>query len=192
MDPISKDVALKFCEVCDWVYQSWVTRKLLFDDNNNYKTNIGRAAEFANRLGHITQEYCLLQLAKLHDPAIQGRSLNLTIDYMVRYGEWGDRKAEIERINSELLVLWKCLKPARNKTLAHNDMEALMAGAPIGSFDEGADDAYFVALQDLVNEVHEKWADGPYPFDDLAKADVFEFLALLEPPRIIIPQEDLR
>ena len=180
MDPISRDIALKFCELCNWVYESWVTHKLIFDDNNNAEQNIGKAAAFANRLSFITQEYCLQQIAKLHDPAIQRNSLNLTIDFMVRFGEWGERGADIEIIHANLLALWERLKRARNKALAHNDLETLMANAPLGVFPEGADDQYFEALQALVNEVHQKWVGGPFQFNDLAKADVLEFLALLE------------
>ena len=55
-----------------------------------------------------------------------------------------------------------------------------MADTVLGSFPEGIDEQYFGALQELVNEVHEKWSGEPFPFDDLAKADVFEFLSLLQ------------
>ena len=55
-----------------------------------------------------------------------------------------------------------------------------MADAPLGTFPEGADDEYFSALQELVNEVYEKWVGGPYPFNYHAQADAKEFLALLE------------
>ena len=180
MDAISRDTALKFCKLCDWVYETRITHKFLFDENNTPEKNIGKSPYFTSRLSIITQEYCLQQIAKLHDPAIQGNSLNLTVDYMVRFGEWGEREANIRRIRDKLLGLWERLKPARNKALAHNDLETLMADTALGSFPKGADEKYFAALQALVNEVHEKWVGGPYPFNDLTKADVQEFLALLE------------
>ncbi len=180
MDPISKDIAVKFCNLCNWAYESWVTHKLLFDENKTQENNIGKSAAFTCRLSIITQEYSLQQIAKLHDPAIQGNSSNLTVDYMVRFGEWGERRDDVKRIHDKLLGLWERLKLARNKALAHNDLETLMADAVLGSFAEGADEEYFAALQALVNEVHEKWVGGPYPFNDLAQADVREFLARLE------------
>lgn len=180
MEPISKDVAIKFCELCNSAYEAWVTHKVLFDENQTPAKNIGKSAYFTARLSIITQEYSLQQIAKLHDPAIQGNSLNLTVDYIVRFGQWGERTDHIKAIHDKLLDFWAHLKPARNKALAHNDLEALMAGASLGSFPEGEDREYFEALQALVNEVHEKWLDGPYPFNDLAEADVREFLALLE------------
>jgi len=177
---ISKDTAIKFCELCNWVYETWVTHKRLFDDNKTPENNIGKSPWLTNRLSIITQEYSLQQIAKLHDPAIQGNSLNLTVDYMIRFGEWGERAEDIKRIQNKLQGLWERLKPARNKALAHNDLETLMTDAALGSFPQGAGEDYFAALQALVNEVHEKWVGGPYPFNDLARADVEEFLALLE------------
>ena len=190
MDPISKDVALEFCKLCNWVYETWVTHKLLFDDNKTPENNIGKSPYFTNRLSIITHEYCLQQIAKLHDPAIQGNYLNLTVDYMIRFGEWGGRADVVKRIHDDLLGFWERLKPARNKALAHNDLETLMADTALGSFPKGADNEYFAALQALVNEVHEKWIGGPYPFNDLAKADVQEFLALFEP--VCVPHQGVK
>lgn len=178
--PISRDTAVKFCELCNWVYETWVTHKVLFDKNRAPENNIGKTPYFTSRLSIITQEYCLLQIAKLHDPAKQGNSCNLTVDYIVLFGDWGGRADAIKNIHDNLSGLWKQIRPARNKALAHNDLATLMADTALGSFPEGADEDYFATLQTLVNEVHEKWVDGPYPFNDRAKADVEEFLALLE------------
>ena len=180
MQTISKDTALKFCQTCNWAYESWVTHKLLFDENDNPESNIGKSVAFTNRLSTITQEYCLQQIAKLHDPAIQGNSINLTIDFIERFGEWGERKIDLKAILTRLQDLWQHLRPARNKALSHNDLEALMDGAPLGEFPEGLDVEYFDALQSLVNIVHEKWIGEPYPFNDLAEVDAKDFLALLD------------
>ena len=113
MDPISKDVALKFCELCNWVYETWVTHKLLFDENKTPEKNIGKSPWFTKHLFTITQEYCLQQIAELHDPAIQGNSFNLTVDYVVQFGAWGERAEDIGRIYNKLLGLWERLKPDR-------------------------------------------------------------------------------
>jgi len=180
MNRISKDTAIRFCELCNWAYETWVTHRFLFDENKTPENNIGKSPAFTIRLAFVTQEYCLQQIAKLHDPAKQGNSLNLTIDYMIQFGEWNNRRNEIENICAILLQLWDRLRPARNKALAHNDLETVMANVPLGNFPPGADNEYFEALQAFVNEVHEKWVGGPYPFNDLAQADVEEFLALLE------------
>lgn len=182
MNPISPDAAKCFCELCNWAYECWVTHKRLFEENMKTEETIARAKYFTSRLSVITQEYLLLQICKLHDPAIQKSTVNITIDYIVRFGDWG---ADTNKINQHVLrlaALFDKLKSARNKVLAHNDLEAIMGEVALGGFPEGLDDEYFAALQELVNAVHEKWLGGPYPFNDLAGADVEEFLHVLEKP----------
>ena len=178
---MNRDIALQFCKVCCWAYQAWVTRKYLFDQNDKKADTLEKAIAFFNRLSPITQEYSLQQIAKLHDPAKQRKDLNVSVDFVVRFGEWGAKEAEIKAIEARLLKLWGHLEPARNKLLAHNDLKALLANEALGKFPEGEDDLYFAALQEMANEVHARWVDGePYPFDDLAINDVLEFLSVLE------------
>ncbi len=178
---MNRDIALLFCQACCWAYQSWVTHKYLFDQNDIKADTLEKSVAFFKRLLPITQEYCLQQIAKLHDLAIQKKDLNVSIDFVVKFGEWGAKESEIRKIEARLLILWKNLKTARNKLLAHNDLEALLENEALGKFPEGEDDLYFVALQELANEVYARWfGNEPYPFDDLAKNDVWEFLSVLE------------
>ena len=118
------EIALLFCQACCWAYQVWVTHKCLFDQNDKKADTIGKAIAFTNRLSTITQEYSLQQIAKLHDPAKQRGGLNVSVDFVVKFGDWGDKDAEIKEIEARLLELWEHLKSARNKVLAHNDLEA--------------------------------------------------------------------
>lgn len=179
MEDINDVVAKKFCELCDWTYQAWVTHKVLFDSNPNPENSIGRSPYFTDRLAIITQEYALQQIARLHDPWCQRDSVNLTISYIVENGCWGNDKTRIDEIASKLNDLYETIKPARNKILSHNDRDVLLQDAALGSFTEGDDDRYFEDLQCLVNEVHQRWIGGPFPFNDLAKADALEFIDLL-------------
>lgn len=187
MNPISTDVAKQFCELCNWAYECWLTHKRLFDDNDRAKTTIGRARDFTARLSIITQEYSLLQICKLHDQAIQRNSVNITVDYIARFGDWGPDTDRIGGYVRRLTDLFEKLKSARNKLLAHNDLEAIMTSAALGTFLAGLDNEYFSALQSLVDAVGEKWLGGPHPFNDLAGADVEEFLHVLEKAEPIAP-----
>ncbi|SPF44044.1 hypothetical protein SBDP1_480027 [Syntrophobacter sp. SbD1] len=182
MNVISKEVADTFCKLCKWTYVAWITHKSLFDKNTNPEGTIGKIPYFTETLSKITQEYCLLQICKLHDPAKQRGSTNLTIDYMVRFGDWGSQAKGIKAIQKRLSALWDQLKRdcVRNKILTHNDLQTSVNNSPLGAFPEGFDDQYFQALQDFVNAVYDKWLGGPCPFDDLAESDVKEFLELLE------------
>jgi hypothetical protein len=180
MEAISADVARKFCEICNWAYESWATHKHLFDDNEILEDTMGKCKHFAHRLSFITQEYSILQLTKLHDPAITGRSVNISIEYMVEFGSWGGDERKVRDLQEKLNALFKILRSARNKVICHNDMVAFVEDKPVGAFTEGLDNEYFHTLQNLVNAVSTKWLGQQiYPFNDLAAADAKEFLYLL-------------
>lgn len=180
MNPISPDVARKFCELCDDAYGCWLMHKRLFDDNDRQETTIKRFIPFANLLWTITHQYVLLQICKLHDPAKQGSSSNITINYILKFGDWGPDRGKIEGMVSRLGVFFKKIKPARHKLIAHNDREALIKSKNLSTFSEGDDVDYFSVLEKLVNEVSQKWLPQKYVFDDLPRADVEEFLHVLE------------
>ena len=177
---VSKDIALKFCEICNWTYEAWVTHRKLFDDNKDIEKKFKQIKYFTSRLSIITQEYCLLQISKLHDPAIMKNNLCLTIDYIIRFGNWGDKLTEVNKIKDHLSGLWSKIKSARNTIIAHNNLETISTNQAQGKLSKNLDKKYFNKLQDLVNMVHEKWFSGPYPFNDLAITDVHEFLAQIK------------
>lgn len=180
MPIMTKEIALKFCELCNWVYESWITHKALFDDNCKKEDTIGRCVHFTHRLSIVTQEYSLQQIAKLHDRAIQNGSENLTVDYVMTFGEWCEEREDLERMVTMLNTLKEKILPARNKILSHNDLKTILADRHLGEFPKGEDEEYFQILQNFVNMVHDRWLGGPYPFNDLAETDVHEFLHLLD------------
>ena len=105
------------------------------------------------------------------------------VRYIIPIGKWGERKEEIEGIAARLSGLKERIIPARNKILSHNDLPTILENRPLDGFPQGDDEDYFEALQELVNVVHDRWHGGPYPFNNLAEADVHEFLLLLEAGR---------
>jgi hypothetical protein len=187
MQKVSPEIASKFCMLCNWAYESWLTHKHLFDDNKKLQVTLGKTPYFASRLSIITQEYSLLQICKLHDAAIQQRVSNLTIDYIFKYGGWGSDAAKIQSFVSRLTILFEKLRDARNKILAHNDISSILGVETLGAFPEFQDVEYFLVLQEFANAVHIKWLDVPYPFNDLAGVDVDEFLRKIEISELDVP-----
>jgi hypothetical protein len=120
-------------------------------------------------------------LASPRDMAhVQKSTRDISIDYIVRFRNWGPDGERMHGHTQRLTSLFEQLKCARDKLVAHNDLEAIVISASMGEFREGLDEEYFATFQELVNAVHEKWLGGPYPFDDLVGTDVEEFLDLLE------------
>ena len=183
MAPFSQSVALEFCKLCGWAYEAWLNHRELFDLNpRTAELQKSFAGEELARLSVISQEYSLLQIAKLHDPAVVSGKVTLGIDYVVTYGSWSpETRKKLESLRADLNKLGGQLRDARNKSLSHNDLAQIVAGVTLGEFNSGEDESYFQSLQKLVDIVHGEVLGGPWPFNDLVKNDVAAFMAILRP-----------
>ena len=180
MTALSNKIVSEFCSLCDLAYQSWRIHKLLIDDNPHYDAmRRGKCGGFLQRLSKITQEYALLQLVKLHDPAVQKNNISLTFEYVITYGGWDEETlSQLKELHTKLKGLADKIRPARHKFLSHNDLESILSNAVLGKFEKGADDEYYKLLQKFVDIVHINTpAYGrPYPFDDTVEKDVQSIL----------------
>ena len=177
----SPAIAKKFCKLCDWLMQIYEMRKFLFDENSDVsKLQTPRHAHFFYRLQEVLQENWLHQLAKLHDPAVQGGAkghINLSVPYMIEYGDWDLQvRTKLIDLQSKMTTLANPIRDARNKVLSHNDLAVLLADAQLGGFDPGADDLYFEALKEFASVVSETVLGEPFLRDDLVKNDVSVFM----------------
>jgi hypothetical protein len=183
---LSRLVVEQFCALCDKAHEYWLNHLELFDNNpRNDELMMSIARDEWVRLSVISHEYSLLQLRKLHDPAVTGGKITLGIDYILTYGGWSDSVgSRLTKLAKELNGLADKLKDVRNKILSHNDLATIIAGATLGEFDEGADEKYFEALQEFVNIVHDQVVGGPYPFNNLIRNDIAFFLRAIKPSPI--------
>ena len=179
MSNIEKKVIEDFCSHCDWAYQCWMMRKHLYDENpDEILLRHPNHNFFFTRLEKILQEYWIQEVAKLHDPATQDRHDNLSIDYILKAGEWSKhQKIKLEGLKYEMDQFASSFREARNKLLAHKDKETIKAGTILGEFDKGEDVTYFKTLQEFASEVHNNILGTPYFFDDLTKNDIDIFMA---------------
>lgn len=170
----------KFFGLCDWLIQTYEFRKHLFDENpNECELRKPRHAHFFYRIHTVFQESWIYQLAKLHDPAVQGGNINLTLDYIVEYGGWSTEfKDELGDIKRRLDILYPSIKVARNKLLSHNDYKTLIGpDVAFGTFEEGEDVVYFDALKEFCEKVSQKVFGEPFVYDDLVENDVSVFMS---------------
>jgi hypothetical protein len=179
---LSATVVMHFCTLCDKAHEYWLNHLALFD-NNPRDTELMKsiARHEWNRLSIISQEYGLLQLVKLHDPAVMNGNITLGIEYVLKYGGWPDSvRHRLEELAKELSDFAEKLRGARNKILSHNDLATILAGAPLGAFAKGTDVKYFKDLQEFVNIVHGEVIGGPYRFGKTVKDDVASFLRTIK------------
>lgn len=182
MPALSASVAVEFCKLCGWAYEAWLNHRELFAQNPRAaELQKSWAGEALARLSVISQEYALLQIVKLHDRAVVSGNVTLGIDYVITYGGWPNSvRSHLEALAADLNDFASQLRDARNKTLSHNDFTAIVTGATLGAFANGADEEYFKVLQELVNTVHDQVVGGPWPFNDLVRNDVAALLATIK------------
>jgi hypothetical protein len=168
MNALSPVVASKFCELCEHAHAVWRIHRVLFDENPN-KTALGNspAGPAMVHISEVSQEYMLLQIRKLHDPAVQRDHATLGLDYVLRFGGWdAPTLARLQALKIDLDGFSSQLRDVRNRVLCHNDLEVHLKGGTLGDFPAGEDILYFEKLQEFVNIVHESAWGCPSPFSD--------------------------
>jgi len=174
-------LAEKFCHICHWTYEVWITYRIVFDDNDEAeRLQRGRNGPFLKQLNTVLQEYVLQQIAKLHDPAEAKGSFNLGIPYMIDHLEWDtETKTLLQQYRVQLESFANCIKSSRNKILSHHDLTTFIVDEPLGDFPQDADVKYFETLQKLVNLIHDKALGGPFPFASFPITDAEIFVDTL-------------
>ena len=197
--PATQNDAQAFCNLCQWVYECWIMHSHFFErlpERLQEERNVpiedfvespyGRCLE---RLNNISQEYGILQIAKLHDPARQGGNENLSIDFFIKQEFWSEEETStIAGIVSELDSLYKKLEDARNKILAHNDRTVFANEVSLGSFPKGEDENYFHALGRLCSMIWNKFPNRNWPYG----SRIFDFTKTGIRGALLCPSSDAK
>lgn len=144
-------------------------RRALTDDNRRLsRLKKSHYSTFVGVVGIVLMEYSLLQVAKLHDPAVMGQKITLSLDYVLKYGGWESAtSARLQKLKTQLDGLLyvkgkrKMVKEARHEVLAHNDLAAHLSGDLKGAFTAGADKRYFRALHKFLEVAYRDGFDEP-------------------------------
>ena len=83
----------EFCNLYQYIYEHWIIYAFLFEDMSDRienKTDLSLKdfldtsyGSCFNCLKRVIHNYCILEIAKLHDPADQLGHRNLSIDYVL-------------------------------------------------------------------------------------------------------------
>lgn len=178
MSAHSEEAIKKFCVLCDELFSVWQLRKHLFDENPSLAELTGpRHGHLFLLLQDILQESWVHKLAKLHDPAVQRKAINLSIPYIVEYGNWSSTvQKELNELQAELNSLSDSLRPARNKVTAHNDLATLLDEKAVGVFGAGKDELYFEALKKFASVASQIVLRIDFDYTDLVRNDVEIFM----------------
>lgn len=184
MPNLSNELVEEFCGYCIWVNEIWKVKRIIYDDNPKLDLLFSKSRYpfLLGDLGVITKDFIMQAIIKLHDPAVDKRgNTNLTLDYVIQNGGWDEQTGtRLEKIRTILDKVAEPLKAARNKILAHRDIQTIEIGKPLGSFGKIRGARYFKLLQIFVNIVGEKKGKGIYPFNNAMPInDARAFLELI-------------
>lgn len=179
---LSQALLDRFYEQCNWTHEVWTLRRALFDGNRRKRTlERGPHTYFLNYLQTILTEYVMLQVAKLHDPAVVSGRVSLTLDYIVEYGGWDSAtRGRLVRSKRTLDKLGSVMKLPRNKLIVHNDLSTVMQDASLGTFSAGADTNYFKFLQRFMTCAYVGATGSPCAdFSKFTKGDALSVISAL-------------
>ena len=188
---LSLEVAELFYGICNDLYMRWKIYRHLFDDNvDQNKLQFGDGARCLDDIGRYMHGSVLLELCKLHDPIVQSDRVNLTIGYVVDLGGWEPGvRTELLGLKKEMESLFGKIKLARNKLIAHNDLQTILEGTVLGQFKKDADIQYFRNLERFVGVIFRELTGRPRPFYDLVTNEAEAFRQVLLRGWNVVPDE---
>ena len=160
-DENSKQLVQAFLDHFVYIKQIYYSYKNLFEDDNFTKNMQMYTNDFFCELNGIYINLITLLHTKIMDPEYTGRennkNYNLTVDYIINNIEWTlDEKNELLQIKEKCARYIEKIKPARNKVIAHNDIDTYMASKILGAFEKGLDTAFLKEIELFCNIITEK------------------------------------
>ncbi len=178
-DPLQKEF-IKLRDQAIWLRQTVNTFNHLFDSGPETERILRESADlFFTDLNTMMQEYAVLLVCRLTGPAESFGKVNLSTQRFTKLmRKSGCLTPEIERLDARLTAYGKLLKPARNKIIAHSDLEVHVDDIALGAHGEEVTveflkdlQAYFDAAGNAVGvgSLDFRHAPGPGDVIDLVR-----------------------
>ena len=188
-----QDEFIKLRKQAIWLRQTFNTFRHLFDSGPETERVLRESASlFFGDLNTIMQEYTVLLVCRLTGPAESFGKANLSTQrFTALMRDCGCLTPEIERLDASLREYGELLKPARDKIIAHSDLEVHVDDIALGAHGEEVMLKFFENLQVYFDAVGNAIGVGPLDFRYTPGAgDVIDLVRKLE--RADAPARELR
>lgn len=187
--PSLRELFVQFRSECEWIQRCYNTYRDLWEAGD-CRLDLMRVAApgFFNDVNRLLIEQLYLRVCMITDPAtsrVAGMArANLTCHFL--NGELtkaGKITGEIEALSLDLIRLRDFVLPARNRLLAHLDVEQVLSGQDdLGAHPEQEAGLFFSAMQDYCDAVGWAVDEGPLDFSGIGRGpgDVVDLLRLVE------------
>lgn len=161
-----QDEFVKLREQAIWLRQTVNTFNCLFDSGPETERLLREsAALFFGDLNTMMQEYAILLVCRLTGPAETFGKPNLSTQrFTGLMRQSGCLTPEVERLDACLTAYGERLKPARNKIIAHSDLEVHVDDIALDAHGEEAMVEFFDNLQAYFDAVGNAVGVGPLDF----------------------------
>jgi len=144
---------------------------------------------FFGDLNRVFNEYVILQVCKITDPAHDiYKNDNHTITFLLEHYDFSGDSSILKRLgelNASMQAFRNKLLPARNKLISHLDRDAILAGHPLGAATDKEWSQFWLDLQEFIYIVRRKVTGSSFYLNGVAvRSDAGDLLkALRRPPR---------
>ena len=140
------------------------------------------AGMFFGDLNRVLNEYVILQVCKITDPAHQGNYDNHTIAFLLEHYDFSS-DPQLKNLGARMQAFRKKIECARHKLISHLDRDAILAGHPLGAATDQEWDQFWLDLEKFINIVHRKVKGSPFYLSDVAgRSDAGDLLKALRRP----------
>lgn len=185
--PMTQDVLqeefIKLRDEAIWLRQTVNTFNYLFDSGSDTEQILKESAcLFFGDLNTMMHEYTILVVCRLTGPARSAGKSNLSTQrFTMLLKDRGCLTPEIESLDAKLRAYGELLKPARDKIIAHSDLEVHVNSTVLGGHSEQAMVEFLEDLQGYFDSVGNVIGVGPSDFRHMPGAgDVIDLVARLK------------
>ena len=178
-----QDEFIKLRDQAIWLRQTVNTFNYLFDSGPETERILRESAGlFFADLNTIMQEYAVLLVCRLTGPAESFGKANLSTQRFTNLmRDSGCLTPEIERLDAALREYGRLLKPARNKIIAHSDLEVHVDDIALGAHSEEVMVEFFENVQAYFDAVGNAVGIGALDFRNTpGSGDVIDLVRKLE------------
>ena len=182
MDGIQSEFEILRSEAI-WLRQTVNTFEILFDSGTETKSILAQSARaFFGDLNRLMHEYVIMVICRLTGPDQTAGKDNLTTQRVTKLlREIGKVNPEIERLDADLRKYGEILKPARNKIIAHSDLEVYTKSTALGGHEKQLLVEFLENLQRYFDAVGNAIGVEPLDFRNTpAKGDAIDLVRALK------------
>jgi len=184
---MTQDIEI-FANHCVFMRSIYLHARELFETSSAEDKALMRitAGTFFGDLNRVLNEYGILQVCKITDPAHDGNYDNHTIAFLLEHYNFSSDPPilkQLEDLHARMEAFRKKLLPARNKLISHFDRDTILAGSPLGAATDEEWNQFWLDLQDFICIVHRKVIGSSFYFNGVAGlSDAGDLLKALRRP----------